>query len=493
MKIMRRYSRFFEKIPVRLRLSLGHALTMGVVLLGIGIGVSRLIEQSVFESLDTTLLTSAKAIRDSGLSQDNKLKRLRNSAFWWSILDEFYDGRRLAIRSYAQMVDPSGNISAKTGNVGVRLPVTPRSVARAELGLPTFETFALEARGISRLRQVTLPQWHKGRFTGELIQVGAPMDSNYRMLARIQNMLLLSLSAALFVSILFGYLLTRSAFKPVAKISKAAAFIGIEDLNRRLPLPPATDELRTLTRTFNGMIGRLDDAFCRLRRFSGDVSHELRTPLAVLRGEAELALRKERSPSEYRRSLEMVALEAKHMSNIVEDLLLLARAQGKSLVLKRERIDFYGLINSLEDELSREILSKSVEFQVSCDSECQVWAAYSYIKIILKNLLMNAVKHSPLGGRVSIHLKSTIMQASISVKDEGEGISPKDVPYVFDTFFRADTARNRSLGGTGIGLSLSKALVDLHGGSLAVFSEAGEGAEFKVTLPMNSEVAGGEA
>ena len=473
----------FEKIPVRLRLSLGYGITLGLVLLGIGVGVLRLIERNIFESLDTTLLTSAKAIRDSGLSRDKGEKRLRNSAFWWSILDEFYDGERLAIRSYAQMVEPSGRVSAKTANVGVRLPVTPHAVARAELGLPTFETFVLEARGFSRLRQVTLPRFQKGRFTGELIQVGAPMDGNYRMISRIKYILLISLTLALIVSVFFAYILTKSAFRPVVKISRAASIIGVDDLKKRLPLPLATDELRDLTETFNGMICRLDDAFVRLRRFSGDVSHELRTPLAVLKGEAELALRKDRSKEDYRLALRRVVLEAKHMSTIVEDLLLLARAHDKSLALQLEMIPTVEIIAWVENDLCQELARKAIDLKVINRSHLGVFAAKNYLSIVVKNLVLNAIKHSHEQGEIIFEVEESDDDFSFAVEDRGEGISKTDLPYIFDTFFRADTARNRSLGGSGIGLSLSKALVDLHGGDIRVASSLGDGCRFEVTIP----------
>ena len=475
--------RIFDSIPVRLRLSLGHAITIGVVLLGIGIGISRVVEKSIMDSLDASLLTSAKAIRDASLSPDVGRNRLRNSPFWRSILDEFYDGSRLAIRSYAQMIDVSGRVSARTGPSNVRLPVTPQAVARAEKALETFETFLLNSSSRSKLRQVTLPHIFEGRFTGELIQVGAPMDSTLRILSRLKGMLLISLSLALFVSVFFGHMLTRSAFRPVAKITNAAASFGVDNLSSRLPLPPASDELRTLTKTFNEMMHRLEDAFGRLRRFSGNVSHELRTPLAVVRGEAELALRRERSPERYRESLELILTESKHMSGIVEDLLLFARAQGKSLGLKVEEVNLQDLLEELRIELSRSISSKQVALNIRVESNPVVHASRGYLMIIFKNLLLNAIKYSPIGEAVEVFISGDVLISRVVVKDKGKGIADKDRPYIFDLFYRSDDARNRSLGGSGIGLSLTKALVELHGGGISVNANTDCGAIFEVQLP----------
>jgi heavy metal sensor kinase len=474
-----------ERIPVRWRLTLGHGLWVGLVFIGIGLSVNRLIKDSIFESLDATLLTSAKTIRDAGFSANYSSLRLRNSPFWWSILDEYYDGQHFAVRSFAQLVDLSGNISAKAGNTNVRLPVTPLSLSRAERGTETFESFSTRYASVPHIRQVTLPVMAKGRFTGELIQVGAPIDATMGLLHRVQMMLVVSLLLALGISIFFGYLLTRRAFQPVIAITKAAAKIGIEDLGGRLAVPPANDELRRLIVTYNEMLGRLEDAFTRLRRFAGDVSHELRTPLAVLRGEAEFALRKERSSEDYREALTVISNESCNMSKIVEDLLLLARAQGQSLAIQRRHVMSHDFIEEIVRDLTKNLEAKNLELVVRADPSFQMTVCPSYLALALKNLLLNAIKHSPEGSRIEWVVRSTMMEVEFVVRDYGEGIEPKDLPYLFDAFYRADTARNRKIGGAGIGLSLAQALVNLHGGTISVASPPGEGAVFAIKVPRN--------
>ncbi|TWW09247.1 hypothetical protein E3A20_16260, partial [Planctomyces bekefii] len=240
-----------------------------------------------------SLLVSAQSIRDA------RFVRGFSSPIMERFLAQFFGEH--SIRPYAQLVDLSGNISAKT-DVRISLPVTPKALSRAERGLETFETFPARDAESSPLRQVTLPVVRFGRFTGELIQVAASMDSTQHTLNSIASVLWISLPLGVLLSVLFGYLLTRRLLKPVVDMSHAASNLGSDDLSVRLPLPVANDELRRLAHTFNEMLDRLEDAFKRLRRFTGDVSHELRTPLAVLRGEAEFALRKERSAQEYRES-----------------------------------------------------------------------------------------------------------------------------------------------------------------------------------------------
>ncbi|MFW7377986.1 MAG: sensor histidine kinase [Oligoflexus sp.] len=477
-----------DRIPVRIRLSLGHAIWMAIIFIAIGIGVYRVVEDSVLQSLDATLLTSAKTIRDTQYSRDRRLSAMNNSRYWESLLDEFFGEQRTSIRAHAQLVDMSGNIQAKTGDFRIRLPVTPRAVARAEQGLETYENFQLQT-GLT-LRQLTLPVMQRGRFTGELVQVGASMTGAAHTLQSVKRMLWLTLTIGLVMAVFFGYLLTRWSFRPVAKITNAVANLGVsDDFDKRLKLPPANDELRRLVQTFNEMIERIEDAFFRLRRFTGDVSHELRTPLAVLRGEAELALRRERSPEEYKKSLQAIVHETSQMSHIVEDLLLLARAQGKSIAIKWEEIDLQRFLDDLMASVRVNYETKGVKLTLTNEGQPTLRVSANYLLLALKNILLNACKHSAAQGQVDLIVKSTFGETRFIVKDYGEGIPKGSLPYIFDTFYRADTARNRASGGAGIGLSLAKALVEMHGGNLLVESEEGHGACFTATIPHSLDQA----
>ncbi len=471
-----------ERIPVRIRLSLGHAIWMGLIFVGIGVGVYRVVEDSLIHSLDTTLLTSARTIRNMQLSRGRNLSIINESPYWELFFSEFLSGERITIRSYAQLVDMSGKVKSKTRNVWANLPVTPLAVERAEKGLETFETFHLKSEVI--LRQVTLPIVWRGRFTGELVQVGAPMDLHMNTLKSVQQMLWITLLLGLGISVIFGYLLTRWSFKPVARITRAASRLGVNELDLRLRLPPASDELRVLTKTFNEMLDRLEDAFSRLRRFAGDVSHELRTPLAVLRGEADLALRRDRTPEEYREALRSIAREAQNMTVIVEDLLLLARAQGKSLALKWEDVDSGYFLAELENSVKTAYDNRKITLLLTNEAPALIRISPVYFSLAIKNILLNACKHSAPGGRVELKVRAVAGYLECLIQDFGEGIPRDSLPYIFDAFYRADTARNRSAGGAGIGLSLAMALVKLHKGEIKVTSEEGKGACFAVRVPL---------
>lgn len=464
---------FLERIPVRLRLSLGYAIWMALVFLGIGIGVYKLVERNLSQSVDAALIASAESLRSARTSINYR------SPFTQSFLREFFGEDY--IRPYAQLVDLSGRVSAKTQNIRVSLPVTPYASARAEHGLGTLETIA--RRGLPPLRQITLPVIQNSRFTGELIQVGAPLDPTYRTLGSIASMLWIILPSVLTLTIIFGYVLMAWSLRPVTAVTRAAGSLGSDDLNIRIRLPKAKDEIRDLSQTFNGMLDRLQDAFGRMKRFAGDVSHELRTPLTVLRGEAEFALRKERTAEEYKHALEIIARESLNMTAIVEDLLLLARAQSKSVAMAWERLTIKEFVGVLTASVEAYYNKKGVQLVVGDLQETKFFVSIGYLNLAIKNILLNAAKHSPVGAAVQLDVKSTADTITFSVTDQGEGIPKDSLPYIFDAFYRADTARNRAAGGTGIGLSLAQALVMLHDGKVDVKSEVGKGSTFSVTIP----------
>lgn len=470
---------FLDRIPIRFRLALGHALGMALLFLGIGFGIFRLVETHLYDSVDAALITSAQSIRDA------RFVRGFNSPLMQQFLDAFVDDNEKTIRPYAQLVDFSGRVSARSANMRITLPVTPLAIARAEKGLPTIET--MTRKGSVALRQITIPVLNHGRFTGELVQVGTSLAATQHTLRGISIMLWSALPVGLCLSVFFGYYLTRRSLFPVVKISRAAAKLGADDLNLRLPLPRADDELRKLTVTFNGMLDRLQDAFSRLRRFAGDVSHELRTPLAVLRGEAELALRRERKPEEYRAALRTIAAEANNMTKMVEELLLLARAQSKAVAFVPEEVQLRVFLEKVLQSLQIEADCKEATLVLDCEPELIIQASPTYLEIAVKNLVRNALKHSPTKSRVEVKGYRLGTDVAIDVVDKGEGIPSDSLPYIFDPFFRVDSARNRSAGGTGLGLGLARALVQLHGGDISVESTVGVGSTFSIVVPRDAK------
>ncbi len=476
---------FIERIPIKIRLSLGHAVWLCVIFICLGFGVFRVVEESVLTSLDATLMASAKTIRDAQLTHRQKLSAFHDPLYWESVADEFLGDQRY-IRAYAQLVDTSGKVRARTPNIRVNLPVTPIALARAEQGLETYEYFRISSGGT--LRQLTLPIMRESRFAGELIQVGSTMASTLSTINSVKSMLLVTLSLGLIVSVIFGYLLINWSLKPVARMTYEVSRLGFNDsFEHRIKLPPADDDLRVLAKTFNEMLSRIDEGVAKLRRFAGDVSHELRTPLAVLRGEAELALRRERTGEEYQSALRVVVQESLQMTDIVEELLLLAKAQGRAIAIDWYEPTLEDFIAGVVKMVKPTFEQKGVEINLQFNGlqDLQIRVGGIYLALAIKNLLLNACKYSHPKGKVELVTKLADEAVLIEVEDFGEGIPEESLPFVFDLFYRVDSARNRSNGGVGIGLSLAKALIGLHNGHIMVRSTFGRGTAFAISLPRN--------
>lgn len=468
----------YQAIPVRLRLSLTYAAWMATVFCMVGFGVYQLVERNLIQSVDGALYASAKSIRDSRTN----LFSSSPSGVSESILRSFFGEQY--INPFAQIVDLSGRISEKTPHSRISLPVTPLASERAERGLTTLETFKLDQKEL--FRQITLPILSNGIFTGDLVQVGAPLNVPMRTLQNLKLMLWIIFPVTILLSVFFGYRLTGKALRPVVDIAKLAKSLQSDQLSSRLELPLANDELKKLALTLNGMLDRLEDAFSRISKFSSDVSHELRTPLSVIRGEAEFALKKVRTESDYRESLEAIRKEGLHMSSTVEDLLLLARVQNPTTQTSREVLYSDDLAARLLDSLKAELDYHQILLEVEVAKSFYFVANENYIMLALRNLVINALKHAGVMNRRVVFKMETIgEEVQLTVKDFGCGIPADKLPFLFDPFYRADESRQRRSGngGTGLGLSIVKALAEVHQGRVEVESVVNQGTEFKLIIP----------
>jgi heavy metal sensor kinase len=279
-----------------------------------------------------------------------------------------------------------------------------------------------------------------------------------------------------------GVFLARRAFKPVDQISQAARDIGERDLSQRIEVN-TRDELGRLASTLNQMIERLQEAFKRQQQFTGDASHELRTPLAVIQAESSLALQKERSVSDYQKSLETITQEAHYMSSIIDRLLTLARADdGKERLVFKE-VNLGKLIQDLGMDAEILCREKGLAFHLDETHDSVVKGDEAMLRQLFFNLLDNAIKYTPSGGTVSVSLRTEGQMAIVAITDTGIGIAPEDIPFIFERFYRVDKARSRVGGGTGLGLAISQRIAEAHGGKIEVESQVGKGSTFTVSLP----------
>jgi heavy metal sensor kinase len=305
-------------------------------------------------------------------------------------------------------------------------------------------------------------------------------------LATLRWTLLLVIPLCLIVAAAGGYWLAGRALGPVDAVTRLAQEIEATNLGRRLPPPRSDDELGRLVKTFNQMIDRLEASFESMRRFTADASHELRTPLAILRSAMEVALDRERSPEEYRRSLEESLEEVERMTRIVQDLLLLARADAGTLELRREPVRLDGLASGVIDEMKALAETRQVVLSLDTPGPVIIAGDERWLRQLLYNLLDNAIKYTVPTGRVRVTLEQRDGVAEISVSDTGPGIPESEQSHLFERFYRMDKARSREDGGAGLGLAIALWVARSHKGDIHVESRAGEGSTFRVFLPQGT-------
>jgi heavy metal sensor kinase len=316
-----------------------------------------------------------------------------------------------------------------------------------------------------------------------ILVVGRSTLDTVQALGSFVQTLIIAMTVTIVLAALGGIFLALRAFKPVGEITRAARGIEETDLSRRIDVT-SNDELGRLTETINEMIGRLEKAFERQRQFTADASHELRTPLSVIEAEATLALRRERSPDEYQKSLESINEEVAYMSSILEKLLMLARADAGKEHVTFNDVDLKGLVTALAPDIEMLTREKGLQFELSVAGEAVVKGDEIKLKQLLLNLLDNAIKYTA-EGKISLSLSQINKNAVITVSDTGIGIPAEHQARIFERFYRVDKARSRSEHGTGLGLAIVKYIIETHGGKIEVSSQPGKGSSFTVTLPLS--------
>ena len=277
--------------------------------------------------------------------------------------------------------------------------------------------------------------------------------------------------------------LAGRALSPIDNITRAARRISAEELDQRLNLELPDDEVGRLARTFDEMITRLDDAFRRQRQFTTDASHELRTPLTIIKGQIDVALQKEREPDVYRQVLQTVNDEVDRLIRLAGSLLTLTRADAGQIPLIFEDMEIAEVVAGVSEQVRYTANEKGVELRFDTGPAVAIKADEDLLLQLMLNLLDNAVKYTPPGGRVHVAWRMNGTGVELQVKDDGIGITDEHIPYLFDRFYRVDKARSRAEGGVGLGLAISHWIAEAHGGSIKVKSTVGEGSTFTVFLP----------
>ena len=320
-----------------------------------------------------------------------------------------------------------------------------------------------------------------------VIEVGVSTARTEETVRQVLLMLAIGLPIAVCVAVAGGFVLVRRALKPVDNLSQKAAAITQHSLSERLPVVRTGDELERLSVSLNLMISRLEDAINSSKQFVADASHELRTPLAVLRGELENLAQDAQLKSQTRETLGSSLEEVDRLAEIVEGLLALSRLDTGEARAEWVRFDLAALVATTADQMS--LLAEDKHITVVCDSSERVMIEgdQARLKQVVVNLLDNAIKYTPNGGRIKLKITQEEGNAVLDVADDGIGIPPEALPHVFKRFFRVDGSRSRDQGGAGLGLSIVKSICDAHGARVEVSSTPGQGSRFRIRQPLAAE------
>ncbi|MFO0802832.1 MAG: heavy metal sensor histidine kinase [Gemmataceae bacterium] len=370
--------------------------------------------------------------------------------------------------------DPNGTVLYETSGMSELLPQHsfPAPVVEPAMGTEHRTPDGRSFRLLSAQEATSSP----------VIQVAIDRTAESQLLANHRQYLVAVLLIAFVVCALAGYHIARRGMRPIHAISETANRIDPTNLSVRINPEQLPEELLTLAETFNRMLDRLEQSFERLTRFSADIAHELRTPLHNLRGESELALRRSRTPDEYRDVLVSAMEEYERLIRMVESLLFLARAENPKTQVARERFDIGQEIAVVCDFCEAAASQAGVKLTTTACQPLPAELNRSLFDRAVGNVVSNALDHTPPGGSVIVTATSNGAGITVVVADTGEGIPPEHLPHIFDRFYRADPARAAG-GGVGLGLAIVRSIVELHGGSVVHASEVGRGTRVTHDLP----------
>ncbi|GAB4477610.1 MAG: HAMP domain-containing sensor histidine kinase [Anaerolineales bacterium] len=388
-----------------------------------------------------------------------------------------------ATDTFIQVWDREKQLRANSANV--RNLTQPLDASSLNNSTPISTDVLLKTESDEiHLRVLTVPLVLGDRPIGA-IQVGASLS----IVDATQKSLVVVLISGVLISILVAglasWISTSQALAPLEDVTETALQITrADDLSRRIPYTgPPNDEIGRLIHAFNQTLGRLENLFNTQRRFLADVGHELRTPLTVIKGNVDLMRMMKELDEE---SMESIESEVERMTRLVGDLLLLSQAESGKLPLHLQMVELDTLVIEVLGQM-RVIAKDKVTLELGEMDQVQVYADKDKLKQVFVNLIQNAIHYTPNGGKVVVSLRKSDHQAIVSVSDNGPGISPQDLPYIFERFYRGEKSRTRSKDGKGFGLGLSIAywIVKNHEGSIEVESKLGEGTTFRVYLPMS--------
>lgn len=378
---------------------------------------------------------------------------------------------------FIQVVNPSGQVIKKTGNLlEARLKFIPNETSSFY-----FSTSLSEAP----TRQLQLPIKNPvGKILGYII-LAIPLEESALVLENLSYILMIAFPIVLIGLFFSSRFIAGTSIAPIDKVIKTTEKITKSNLEERIELPPHNDEIYLLASSINGLLDRLEEAVLREKQFTSDASHELRTPLSVIKGTLEVLIRKPREVEHYENKIKYCIAEVDRMSNLIEQLLLLARYESGKQDIHISEINLTEIIQRVAARINFLAEEKNITLEINSNEESNVKADNGMLEIIFENILSNAVKYSDEGKFITVGISSGNCKTTVSVKDEGAGMTPEEASKIFDRFYRIDESRNSKVYGNGLGLAIVKKLASLQDITLDINSEKNIGTTVSVIFPNN--------
>lgn len=460
-------------LSIKLKIVLAYTVVFGLMLTAFAIVIYESTEQAEFSKLDANLKSYTAALQTKiaqALSEDEPfdIKEIRNTH-----ARGLSDARFQLFTSYGKnIITDSLLLKAPLINFDEKENVTFH-----------YGNFHLNKE---KYRVLWLP-FETEQDSIYVLQTAASIKDVYEDLDRLFYIFVIIIPLGLILTGITAYFISKAAFKPVTQMADTAKNISGKNLEQRLALPKAKDEIRTLGETLNEMIERLDDAFKSQKRFVADASHEIRTPLTVIQTELEILERKlSAEDGETKESIRNVLNEIESLTKLTNSLLTLSKLDAQvRLNLSPVRID--ELLTDCVQLMNASARRKNVKLNLHITDAVEIEADREKLKSVFVNLIDNAVKFSNHGSSVSVILdKIENGKVKAAVSDNGCGISALELPYIFKRFYRSNEIRSE-VEGNGLGLAIVKEIIDMHRGTITVESEPGKGTTFYVVLPAKSE------
>ncbi len=471
------HSSYRKNVSLRLRLTLWYTGLLAMLLILVGGMVFSRVQASVMGGIDGELQKKGEQV----------VRLVSLSAQVEGIPEPLLPFLNASLEDpelFVQVRDNTRRVVYRSSNLARTVIELPEPYYQQAMhGLAGFYNLSKEQP--NDLRVYFAPIVVNGQTVG-IVQVARNLQAQQEVLDQLGKNLLILFAIALALAAGGGYWLTGVALHPIEEATATAlAITRTGNLSRRVPIRKQRhDEIGALINTFNEMLDRLEALFEKQRRFSADISHELRSPLTTILGNLSLLKRAQQLPEEEREDmLNEIRSEAERMHRLISDLLLLSQAESGRHPLHLELVELDRIVLEAY-RLAQRRAGERLDIQLGHADRALVMGDADRLRQVLDNLINNAIRYTPAGGRIELSLSCQDDWAVIRVQDTGQGIAPEDLPHIFDRFYRADKARTRAAGGTGLGLSIVKWLVEAHHGQIVVESTPGEGSTFDIRLPL---------